>query len=421
MQESLYSIKELDRFIISNSIPFLLAFTGNVLLKDYFDYDKDFNSAFFGYKKCIKQTPLSGAVMNMHRLVNVYVTPKLKISESKRNAAYSRPTSFSEYRDAMVNVLCKLSENANHPMRKHHYEMVTTLSKGYDGCCVSALAFDAGCRIALTFNRPGKYIADSGKSVAEAIGYTCIIEGNGEEYKSNRKFWEAEAASVGDVGSIVPLNAFDRHTRDKILLLGIRGDHIWDMNDTHVNRDFDFTLPEFCMGINPEHSFNNNTITISVPFILASSWPEIYNISNSGEMKPWVIGNDYDRPIPRRILEDKGVDREEFGHKKTGVGFSFRLEPTMGRIAAKMSPISFHDFISFRQRLKINRVKWLAFRLKFLKRTMPMYLNHVAQMLKLEVLSEFKVQEYTSSPVSHLLILWGMNKMTTRYKKALKE
>ncbi len=358
--------------------------------------------------------------MNMHRLVNVSVTPKLEISETKRDAAYSRPTSFSEYKDSMVNVLRRLSENANHPMRKHHYDMVTTLSKGYDGCCVSALAFDAGCRTALTFNRPGKYIVDSGKSIAEAIGYNHIIEGDGEEYKSNHEFWEAEAASVGDVGSIVPLNAFDRYTRGKIFLLGIRGDHIWDMNDAHVNRDFDFTLPEFCMGINPEHSFNNNSITISVPFILASSWPEIYSISNSDEMKPWVIGNDYDRPIPRRILEEKGVSREEFGHKKTGVGFSFRLEPTMGRIASKMSPTSFQDFMSFRRRLKIDRAKWLRFRLKFLKRTMPIYLNHVAQMLKLKAISDFRVREYTSSPISHLLILWGMDKMTTKYKEALK-
>lgn len=357
----------------------------------------------------------------MHRLVNVYVTTDLKISESKRDATYPRPTSFQEYRDAMVDVLCKLSENANHPMRKHHYEMVTTLSKGYDGCCVSALAFDAGCRTALTFNRPGKYIADSGKPIAEAIGYNCIIEGNGEEYKSNQEFWEAEAASVGDVGSIVPLNAFDRYTRDKILLLGIRGDHIWDMNDANVNRDFDFTLPEFCMGINPEHSFNNNTITISVPFILASSWPEIHKISTSDEMKPWVIGNDYDRPIPRRILEEKGCGREEFGHKKTGVGFSFRLEPTTGRIAAKMSPTSFQDFMSFRRSLKINRVKWLGFRLKFLKRTMPVYVNHVARVLNLKFNVGFKVREYTSSPVSHLLILYGMDKMIARYKEALKE
>lgn len=305
--------------------------------------------------------------MRIHRLANVFVTKELDISEARRNAPCPRPETFSEYRDDMVEILSKLSENATHLMRCHHYEMVTSLSKGYDGCCVSALAYDAGCRIALTFNRPGKYIADSGRSVAEAIGYTNIIEGDGEEYKSNSSFWEAEAACVGDVGSIVPLNAFDSYTKDRIFLLGIRGDHIWNLHDADVNRDFDFTLPEFCMGVNPEYSFGNNTITISVPFILASSWPEIHQISTSEEMKPWVIGNDYDRPIPRRVLEEKGVGRDEFGHKKTGVGFSFRLEPTMGRIADKMSPTSFDDFNKFRRNLKNQQMEMACFQTEILE------------------------------------------------------
>ena len=33
-------------------------------------------------------------------------------------------------------------------------------------------------------------------------------------------------------------------------------------------------------------------------------------------MKPWVLGTDYDRPIPRRILEERGVPRAAFGQVK---------------------------------------------------------------------------------------------------------
>ena len=33
-------------------------------------------------------------------------------------------------------------------------------------------------------------------------------------------------------------------------------------------------------------------------------------------MAPWRLGNDYDRPIPRRIAESAGVPRAAFGQRK---------------------------------------------------------------------------------------------------------
>jgi hypothetical protein len=33
-------------------------------------------------------------------------------------------------------------------------------------------------------------------------------------------------------------------------------------------------------------------------------------------MKPWSVGNNYDRPIARRIIEEAGVDRRAFGMRK---------------------------------------------------------------------------------------------------------
>ncbi len=35
-------------------------------------------------------------------------------------------------------------------------------------------------------------------------------------------------------------------------------------------------------------------------------------------MAPWSLASDYNRPIPRRILEEKGVPRESFGQVKKG-------------------------------------------------------------------------------------------------------
>jgi len=37
------------------------------------------------------------------------------------------------------------------------------------------------------------------------------------------------------------------------------------------------------------------------------------------EMAPWRLGSDYDRPIPRRILEEAGIPRQLFGTRKKAV------------------------------------------------------------------------------------------------------
>ena len=42
----------------------------------------------------------------------------------------------------------------------------------------------------------------------------------------------------------------------------------------------------------------------------------VRDITTSAEMRPWSIGGDYDRPIPRRALEEAGVPRELFGQIK---------------------------------------------------------------------------------------------------------
>lgn len=46
LQESLYSLTQDNNFIISNSLPFLLAYTGQQLNPDYYDYEYDLNSIF---------------------------------------------------------------------------------------------------------------------------------------------------------------------------------------------------------------------------------------------------------------------------------------------------------------------------------------------------------------------------------------
>ena len=73
----------------------------------------------------------------------------------------------------------------------------------------------------------------------------------------------------------------------------------------------------------------------------------VRRISNSEEMAPWSIGGDYDRPIPRRIVESAGVDRHMFGQTKRAVAVWY------GREAPEdiMQSDSYRDLQAFRSGL----------------------------------------------------------------------
>lgn len=62
-------------------------------------------------------------------------------------------------------------------------------------------------------------------------------------------------------------------------------------------------------------------------------------------MAPWKVGNiGYDRPIPRRIAEEKGVDRHLFGQSKKA---STVLLNTNDNILSGLSPDSVKSFEEF--------------------------------------------------------------------------
>ena len=99
-------------------------------------------------------------------------------------------------------------------------------------------------------------------------------------------------------------------------------------------------------------------IQLPVPFIGARRKADIVKITESVEMDPWRLRNDYDRPIARRIAEEGGVPRHLFGQSKMGSVVIFHRpsipygnqlrreffqyladENIMGRYSAMMWPI----------------------------------------------------------------------------------
>lgn len=325
---------------------------------------------------------------------------------------------FEDYKMNLTETLRRIIENASDVKRKCQYNLVTTISRGYDASATSALVHDLGCDTALTFSFPEKYAYDSGVEIAKYLGYGNIIEGNGSAYMGNSALWEAESASCGDVGCLVAFNTFEQVNKNSILFMGLKGDSIWGKDESMANRNFDFIKMSIAAEQNPEHYLRNNTIAISVPLILGFEWPSIYKINNSPEMAKYSVGGDYDRPIPRRIVEEKGVPRTAFGIKKRGAGFTYRFQPTLKSVMKKMSPVSYNSLLNYSESIKRNPLKYYLHVCKYYIMNCPIYYNYMMNRLHLP----FKWQgtsKYISSPISSLLILWGMDEMVKRYKKTL--
>jgi len=237
----------------------------------------------------------------------------------------------------MISTLRRLVKNAQAPQRKVRYGLCSTISRGYDAPACAAIARELGCDLAVSFNHPEKYIQDCGVDIAFRLGYAKVVTKSAVEYLQNESLIEAEFMASGELGTLIVFSAFEREFRDNIVFMGIRGERVWGKNEGHPNHELRFENEAFSSTSATENRLRVGYIMLPMALFGATQWPSIHRISNSPEMAPFSIGGDYDRPIPRRILESRGVERSMFAQRKTGAGFNFRWD-NLRRIRRRMSP-----------------------------------------------------------------------------------
>ncbi len=418
--ERLYSIKIENRLYISNSLPLLLVQSGSSLDTEYLQYEEDFCSSLLGVLKDKKITRLSNdRILNLHLCSNLKIDDTLSIKTERKYSRLSF-TSFSDYFNKIIKILKEIKSNSIDLQRRIHYGMITTISKGYDAAASSVFARKIGCDKVITFNKPDNF--DCGKDIALICGYTNIIEANADLYKFRNSLLEVEACVSGDMGSTITFSAYEKEYVNCLLFMGIRGDSLWERLHLNVNDNYDFSEGNCYAQASTSLSENllkNNSVLINIPLIGADKWSELARISNSEEMKTFSLGDIYDRPIPRRVLEEHGVPRLSFGQKKMGCGISFHFN-TFKSLKRKMSPTSFQSLQVFRKCLRRNNINLFMYFIKYYLNEFPIYLNYIFSKMgirfKLSTLHCGKM----SSPLSSLLILWSMNEMMKRYKEQLK-
>ncbi len=319
--ENLFLAAATDRVVVSNSLPFLLECSDLTLEIQYPYYRHALWSIRRGIKKCVKQIPTAeGVPIQLIRHANVQVSRNLQLT-CKSKAKLPAWEGFASYRRLMSEIVSRLTENASSPSRRKQYHLLTTVSSGYDSSAASALAVEAGCRHGITFNTgleyqtTGRRAPDSGRDIGRILGLE-MEEFCADSFETPSETTTAEFAACGD-GFDLQFAAFERRLAGAVLFTGHPGSY-WN---PHYPRNTQLARQDTAGTSLGEFRMRTGFVHLPIPTISAPHQPQLVDLSGSPEMLPWSVGGDYDRPVPRRIVEEMGVPRTMFGQSKKG---SFR-------------------------------------------------------------------------------------------------
>jgi hypothetical protein len=415
-------VRKQDVMYISNSLPYVLAASDEDIDSDFLYYDSYMSSIKFGVKRYEPTIPTrSGNCVRLYYFCNLLLNAKLDLTALTKK---SSPTfiDFHHYKSFIQMTVRQLAQNAQDPRRIIEYKPIGTVSRGYDSPAALVVAKAAGCTEALTFSksRGTNTDEDCGTEIASTLGVT-VREFDRLQYRQHDDFPE-----VLNSGGPNEFLSFAEHLARRLLFTGFHGDKVWDKHCDKVTKDFvrgdasGSSLTELRLQAGFAH--------MPVPFIGADRHPDIYRISNSKEMVDWSMGNFYDRPIARRLVEEAGVPRHMFGRQKRAAGV---VVPNEG-LAETMSPTSLIDFEEF-CRLHWSWTKSLRMRyMTFIKKAV--YYNQGAAKLLSRIayrLSSIRIcipmlvphslnmRSYGYLGKEAYLFHWGTRKLISRYMDAI--
>jgi hypothetical protein len=313
----LYFCRASRRLVVSNSLAFALARADDGLVTSYPFYTRDLCTLYFGSHRYRHTVP------TRHGGLSVFYEA-MSIDEDldvRPSAAPDPPhfRDFSSYRDYLASETRAAFANAADPARTARYRPLVALSAGYDSPAAAVIARDAGCAEAITFGQPvdqSETNEDSGAAIAHLLGLKTS-EHRTFAYRERSDLPEIEFIASSFGGGQVYLTATGTTLAGRIVVSGYGGDFVWGRTYAEKRRP---RFPIYTGGYSHNEFYNRSpAIDFSIPMIGARNFDDIGAISRSAAMRPWSIGGDYDRPIPRRLLEEAGIARGTFAVRKRRV------------------------------------------------------------------------------------------------------
>ena len=304
--------------LISNSLACLLAVAGTEPDPEFRGYKDLFASIQDGLAQYDRRVPLvTGAaqLVYFHNLQwNNFKLQKLQKVVTKRDLS-----SYANYIAFLRQSLKYIAANMSSADRMCPYGWQGTLSRGYDSPAGVALAKDYGLNSVISFHQSRPGVQDDGKLIAQAIGVEIDVMDRLEWQRDG--IWEPAFLSADGQGKEVFISAARERLRRRVFVTGFGGDYVWAKKPQPIT-------PELVRGgyaglSLTEFRLHCGFINLAVPHMGMTQVADICRISQSPELSNWDIGGSYSRPIPRRLLEERGVPRELFGMAKTGASIRY--------------------------------------------------------------------------------------------------
>ena len=423
----LHILRQGDKMFISNSFVYCLTAAGLRLKNNYALYFRDFQSIVRGLQKYRTQIPLDEGRIRLLYVDNLVVGPDLHMKFVPKPSA-PKFSCYEGYRRYLEEMLRKIRENSASPPRKITYEPISTISSGYDSAACSVLARGIGCTTAITFAQArGSDESDSGAEIGRQLGYS-MVAADRLGYQNQKHYPEAEfiaGGTAGDAGDFVFASLEDLLPQ-KLLITGFTGDSVWNPNEFQ-NR---FMIQDGLGGtMMEEFRLRVGFVHLPVPIIGGRRGPELCTISRAPEMRPWVLGTEFEKPIPRRILEEAGVPRTWFGLNKKATGARFFDGPNRGPedLKAHLSHPSYRDYQRFfRERYKPNWQEYYYYFMSKLRwiweESYRLFNTFIGRRLGLWELKPMALRHYLAwIGKNWLLFHWAVEKTAERYEHSAKE
>jgi len=207
-------------------------------------------------------------------------------------------------------------------------------SRGYDSAASAVLAASAGPTSVISVARTCMGQDDDGSIIGELLSLpihridrpvrqTLVREFPGElvvaetiapaDHANVFEFFDGY--TIGDEVLSVP----NEVVADRVVVNGRGGDLMWDAHGAAWN---DFVRPDRSShggGGLSEYRLRAGFANVPLPAVAFNHADVVRRISLDAEMAPWRLGTDYDRPVPRRVIEEAGVPRGLFGERKMHV------------------------------------------------------------------------------------------------------
>ncbi len=354
----LYSLQRRDVVFISNSIIHLMQLSGTAPLNAYPFYTYDFlrnSRAGIGQPAGTLLHAGNGS-LKVHFNTRIAINSDLVMGFSPY-LAVPEPLNYQHLLSIYKSAIARLFENGADEARRFKYRQNILCSSGYDSLANAVVCADLGCRsfISVLDSRSASPEADSGK---RPMGYLGLGVHEVDRYVhiSNSKACDAEFG-LTSIHNYPFLSACEHLLGKSLLINGSLGDVIWSVRHHRLagNDWKDWGLYLLPGLSSTEHRLRVGYIDVSPQSMFVRHAQALFRISSSEEMEFFRPDPGYDRPIPRRIIEEAGIPRGTFAIRKMMTAVAGFNDPL------NMHPEARESYRSFVHRSNATApIRWLS-------------------------------------------------------------